>query len=191
MPAPLQTGPRLFLRSPTPRDAEALIALARASRPFHAGLASPPANDEAYAAFLARAEAPDYEALLLVRRTDRAPLGCIALSQIFRGGFQNAYAGYWIGATYAGQGYMTEGLGLALSHAFRTLRLHRLEANVQPHNEPSRALVRRLGFRLEGYSPRYLKIGGRWRDHERWAILRDEWRPSSTTRLPSVGSLDT
>jgi ribosomal-protein-alanine N-acetyltransferase len=174
----LQAGPRLLLRYPAPHDAEALTALARASRRFHAGLASPPRDADAFHAYLARASAPDYEALLLVRRSDGAPLGCIDFSQIFRRAFQSAYAGYWIGAPYAGQGYMTEGLALALTHVFGTLGLHRVETNIQPRNEPSKAVVRRLGFRLEGYSPRYLKIGGRWRDHERWAILREEWRPA-------------
>jgi ribosomal-protein-alanine N-acetyltransferase len=71
---------------------------------------------------------------------------------------------------------MLEGVGLVLSRAFGPLRLHRVEANVQPGNERSKALVRRLGFTKEGYSERYLKIGGRWRDHERWAILAENWR---------------
>jgi ribosomal-protein-alanine N-acetyltransferase len=72
---------------------------------------------------------------------------------------------------------MTEGLALVLRHAFGTLGLHRIEANVQPENERSIALVQRLGFRGEGYSPRYLKIGGRWRDHVRYPMLADEFRP--------------
>ena len=62
---------------------------------------------------------------------------------------------------------MTEALTLVLREAFGTQKLHRLEANIQPGNAPSIALVKRLGFELEGMSPRYLKIGGRWRDHER------------------------
>jgi len=71
---------------------------------------------------------------------------------------------------------MREALTLALALVFGRLRLHRVEANIQPHNRPSIRLVKRLGFRREGYSPRYLNIGGRWRDHERWALLVEEWR---------------
>ncbi len=103
-------------------------------------------------------------------------MGSIALSQIFRGGFLSAYLGYQIGADFARQGYMTETIQLMLRHAFVDLKLHRLEANIQPGNVASIALVKRAGFVLEGYSRRYLKICGRWRDHERWAILVEDWR---------------
>jgi [ribosomal protein S5]-alanine N-acetyltransferase len=184
-------GARVLVRSPTPGDGEALVALAERSRRFHAGLASPPRDRAAYAAFLERSRRDDFEAFLLVRREDGAPLGCITASQIFRHAFQGAYLGYWIGAPHAGQGYMREGLALVVTHAFRRMRLHRLEANIQPGNAASRSLVRGLGFRLEGYSPRYLKIGGRWRDHERWAILREEWlgAPSRDRRDLSLPDL--
>jgi ribosomal-protein-alanine N-acetyltransferase len=70
---------------------------------------------------------------------------------------------------------MTEGLRDVVSRAFRTIRLHRLEANIQTGNDASRRLVQRLGFRMEGFSPRYLKISGKWRDHERWALTAEEW----------------
>jgi ribosomal-protein-alanine N-acetyltransferase len=77
---------------------------------------------------------------------------------------------------------MTEALTLTLRIAFRRLRLHRVEANIQPGNRASIALVRRAGFRREGLSPRYLKIGGRWRDHERWALTVEDWRRRSRGR---------
>lgn len=173
---PLEQGPTVMVREPTLADRDAFVSLARASRRFHAGLASPPADARSYAAYLDRARREDFAAFLIVRREDCAVLGSINISQIFRFAFQSAYLGYWIGAPHRGRGYMTEGLALVVTHAFRRLRLHRLEANIQPQNEPSRRVVQRLGFRLEGYSPRYLKVGGRWRDHERWAILREEWK---------------
>ncbi len=100
-------------------------------------------------------------------------VGVINLSEIVRGAFQSAYLGYYAFAPHAGQGLMAEGVRLVIRDAFRRLRLHRLEAGVQPGNRASLALVRALGFRREGYSPRYLKIAGRWRDHERWALTRD------------------
>ncbi len=71
---------------------------------------------------------------------------------------------------------MTEGLELVLREAFTTLKLHRIEANIQPGNAPSIALVARCGFVKEGFSERYLKVGGRWADHERWAIRSEQWK---------------
>jgi ribosomal-protein-alanine N-acetyltransferase len=113
-----------------------------------------------------------------VRRSDGAIVGGIELSRIARGNFRSAYLGYQIGGPHARQGLMTEALRIAVTDAFGRLKLHRLEANIQPGNVASIRLVRRLGFTREGFSRAYLKIGGRWRDHERWAILKPHWRPS-------------
>ena len=79
----------------------------------------------------------------------------------------------------------TDNVGLVIDTglaAFRTLKLHRVEANIEPGNEASIALVRHAGFTREGFSRRYLKHGGRWRDHERWALLREDWRPLPASR---------
>ena len=107
---------------------------------------------------------------------DQALAGVINFSEIVRGAFESAYVGYFAFAPLEGQGYMSEGFALALDFAFRDFGLHRVEANVQPDNARSLALVERLGFTREGYSRRYVKIAGRWRDHVRYAMLAEDWR---------------
>jgi [ribosomal protein S5]-alanine N-acetyltransferase len=166
----------VYLREPSRADRREFISLMRQSRVFHRPWASAPADDERFDAYLADARRIDFEARLVCRREDDAILGFFNLSQIARGSLQSAYLGYAVGKPYASQGYMREGLELVLRNAFVDLRLHRIEANIQPGNRASTALARGAGFRREGFSPRYLKIGGRWRDHERWAILAEDWR---------------
>ena len=101
-------------------------------------------------------------------------VGVTTLSQIFLKGFQSAYLSYYGMVAFAGRGLMTTAVCLTIDQAFNNIGLHRLEANIQPGNHRSIALVKRLGFRKEGFSPRYLQIGGVWCDHERWALLADE-----------------
>ncbi len=156
-------------------DEHEYLALAHASRDFHRPWIHPPLDRSAWQALLVRNAGDDAELLLACLRDGGAIVGSFQLSQIFRGGFQNACLGFFAVAAHAGQGLMTEGLQLTLRHAFSELRLHRVEANVQPANARSRALVERCGFRHEGFSPRYLKVGGEWRDHERYAITLEEW----------------
>jgi ribosomal-protein-alanine N-acetyltransferase len=167
---------RVRLDSPGLGDQTEFLELVEASRSFHRPWSEPPADAPAFRALLNRNRAAEFDFSLVRRIEDDAIVGVFELSQIFRGGFQNAYLGYWAGAPFAGQGYMGEGMRLLLRRAFDELRLHRIEANIQPGNAPSKALAKRSGFRLEGFSPRYLKVGGRWRDHERWAILAEEAR---------------
>ena len=178
MPNPL----RVALRPPRATDAAEYIALSRRSRRFHAGLAAPPRSAVAYKAWLRRNRSPQCRCWFIVRKADQLIIGAIELSQIVGGRFRSAYLGYHVGAAFAGRGYMQEALTLALAIVFGRLRLHRVEANIQPHNRASIRLVKRLGFRREGYSPRYLNIGGRWRDHERWALLVENWRRRARER---------
>jgi [ribosomal protein S5]-alanine N-acetyltransferase len=114
---------------------------------------------------------------LIAREASAGIVGVVNFSQIFLRGFRNAYVGFYGMAQFARRGLMTEALRLAMRYAFDEIGLHRVEANIQPANAASIALVRRVGFRKEGFSPRYLRIAGAWRDHERWAILRDEAAP--------------
>ena len=126
--------------------------------------------------YLKRCAREDFLGFLICRSADGCMLGNINLFNIIRPGTQSACVGYLVGAPFARQGYATEALQLILRFAFVKLKLHRVEANIQPDNIPSIAVVKRAGFSKEGFSPRYIKISGRWRDHERWALQSEKWR---------------
>jgi [ribosomal protein S5]-alanine N-acetyltransferase len=167
--------PRVLLTELTAADRDAFLAMVRASRSLHRPWAYPPEREDQFGELLSRAERDDVLCLLVRPLDDPGAIaGVFTISQIVRGLFQSAYLGYYASAEYAGRGYMREGLELVLDHAFSQLGLHRLEANIQPGNSASIALARGAGFRLEGFSPRYLLIGGQWRDHERYAITAEE-----------------
>jgi ribosomal-protein-alanine N-acetyltransferase len=182
----LEAGERVYLREPTSRDQAEIVARNAASRALHRGFVTPPTDAKTYAEWMVRCRQPNVQCFLVCRIEDGAITGVFTLSQIVRRLFQSAYMGYHALQPYAGQGYMTEGLQLVLRHAFIAMKLHRVEANIQPENVASIALVKRAGFRLEGFSPRYLKISGRWRDHQRWAMTIDDWR--RLRRRPSAPS---
>ncbi|MBV9941400.1 MAG: GNAT family N-acetyltransferase [Solirubrobacterales bacterium] len=166
---------RVSVRPPTPADREAYLAAMHESRELHRPWLAA-ATGESFETLLRHVEDERFDPMLVCRIGDGAIVGFINISEIVRGGFQSAFLGYGGVAAYAGQGYMSEGLELVLARAFTELGLHRLEANIQPGNRASIALVQGAGFVREGFSERYLKIAGRWRDHERWAIRAEQWR---------------
>jgi ribosomal-protein-alanine N-acetyltransferase len=164
---------RVYIRPVELGDGDDLIRMNLAARAYHAPWVHPFTDRAGFAGwfeglgdanigFVARAVATG------------AVVGVMNFSQIFRRNFENAYLGFYGAVDCAGQGMMTEAVRLAVAYAFNEVGLHRLEANIQPGNLRSAALVRRVGFRQEGFSPRYLRIDGVWRDHERWALLADD-----------------
>jgi ribosomal-protein-alanine N-acetyltransferase len=169
-------GKKCFLRYPKIEDLAEYLQMSRESEKFHRGLIKMSRNRDEFEAFLARNENAAYECFLIVRQKDDAIAGMINLSQIFYGPFCNAYLGYGLGVKFTGEGLMTEAVELILKFAFNNLKLHRIEANVQPENLPSINVLMRSGFTKEGFSRKYLKVGGRWRDHERFAIVKEDWR---------------
>lgn len=169
----LKTGTRVALRRPRLSDCQEFIELMQQSESLHHPWSFPPTTKRAFTRYLKSREKENQDGFLICHSQTQAIAGVINLNEIVRGGFQSAYLGYYIGAPYAARGYMTEALKLVIRYAFDELGLHRLEANIQPQNAASIALVKRCGFRKEGFSPRYLKIDGDWRDHERWTILAD------------------
>ena len=170
---------RIQIRKPIASDCQALLTLHQTSRSLHSPWVAPSLTEEGCKAYLHRCQNQDFEGLLITQVGSDRIVGIANLSQIFYDSFQNAYLGYYGSVEFARQGLMREGLGLVLDYAFGTLALHRVEANIQSENIPSIALVRRIGFTQEGFSRRYLKVGGEWRDHQRWALTVEDWQPQA------------
>ena len=179
---------RVHISAPTKDCAEAFLGFTRANEAFHHPWVHPATDAAGYRAYLERLELTGAHGFLIVRNADAAVVGVININDVILGGFRSGSLGYYGDGNFARRGYMTEGLTLVLDHAFGTLGLHRIESNLQPGNDASRGLVQRLGFRKEGFSPRFLQIDGEWRDHERWAILNEEWRARRTAERSGVSA---
>jgi ribosomal-protein-alanine N-acetyltransferase len=113
--------------------------------------------------------------LFVFTNEGRRLAGGINLSNVRRGVAQATSVGYWMGQPYAGQGLMTDALRATLPFVFDDLRLHRLEAACLPHNEPSKGVLAKVGFREEGLARQYLRINGQWADHLLFALLRADY----------------
>jgi ribosomal-protein-alanine N-acetyltransferase len=162
---------KLLLEPLRPEDQEEFLKAVAASKQLHRPWVNPPASPELFQAFALRMQGPVNLGFMVRRPETRQLVGFIEVTNVVRGVFQSGYLGYYAFAGHARQGLMTHAVRQLVKKAFSELHLHRLEANIQAENQASIALVRACGFVKEGYSERYLKIRGRWRDHERWAIL--------------------
>jgi ribosomal-protein-alanine N-acetyltransferase len=103
-------------------------------------------------------------------------VGGITLCNVRRGVTQSCTLGYWVGAAYARQGFMTAAVRAVVPFVFDSLELHRLEAACLPENTASMRLLERVGFKREGLARRYLRINGDWRDHVLYALLETDSR---------------
>jgi ribosomal-protein-alanine N-acetyltransferase len=157
----------------TASDGPELVRAHIESRDYHQPWVTAFTDAAQFAAWFARVDSERMMSFV-ARHREGGIVGLCTLSEIVRGRFQSAYLGFHGMVAFGGQGLMTEAVKLTIKHAFGPVGLHRLEANIQPDNSRSIALVRRLAFTKEGYSRDYLHIGGRWRDHERWALLASD-----------------
>lgn len=152
------------------------MAAIRRSRSLHRRWINPKAaTRKSFAGYLKRFANGENYSFLVIRRETEDLVGVINLNNVVRGNFQCAALGYYAFEPHAGKGLMREGLLLVLEQAFRKLKLHRLEVNIQSENRASLALAKKHGFVREGFSRRFVKVCGRWQDHERWALLAEDF----------------
>ncbi|MGC1464761.1 MAG: GNAT family protein [Pseudolabrys sp.] len=175
-------GSGVFLRSPQPIDYSEWAALREESRSFLTPWEpSWPVDDLTRAAFRRRLKryAEDQRtdqayAFLIFRSDDSALVGGLTLANIRRGVAQAGSIGYWVGAPHNHQGYTSAAVRALLPFAFDTLRLHRLEAACIPSNAASIGLLKKCGFKREGYARDYLCINGVWQDHLLYARVKGD-----------------
>lgn len=183
--APFVVGDSVYLRGPQMADFAEWAALRERSREFLIPWEPTwPADDLTRTSFRRRLrrylrEVREDRAypFFIFREEDGALVGGCTLSNVNRGVQQSCTLGYWAGEVYAGKGYVTKAVRALVPYVFEELRLHRLQAACLPENERSKAVLRRCGFREEGYARGYLRINGVWRDHVLFAMLRDDPRP--------------
>lgn len=167
-------------------DEDAFVRASRSSRRLHRPWTTAPRDAPSFQRYFDRFDGISQFGFIVHLASTNELVGAINLTNVVYGAFRSGYLGYFSFSGHEGKGLMKQGLSLVCRYSFLKLHLHRLEANIQPGNLASIALVRSCGFNKEGYSSAYLKIGGRWRDHERWALVN---RPNSAQRVaPADGS---
>src|SRR5436305_9593178 len=181
-PAPAIAGERVLLRSPQMSDCAEWIALRQASRDFLVPWEPTwPADDLTRASFRRRVKRYGEDqrcdlayAFFIFRNQDDVLVGGLTLANIRRGCAQAGSLGYWMGAPYARQGFMTGAVNALIPFAFGSLKLHRIEAACIPANIASVRLLEKTGFKREGFARQYLCINGIWQDHLLFAKLEND-----------------
>lgn len=134
-----------------------------------------------------KAEARSGTMLPFVIEVDGVFRGQLTVGNVQRGALRNAWIGYWVDAEVVNGGVATAAVALAVDHCFSVVGLHRLEATVQPTNQPSQAVLTKAGFRREGLLQRYMDVDGAWRDHLLLALTAEEIGPGVVARLVGTG----
>ncbi len=166
-------GSKVFLSSASIDDMPEFLEAVAKSHDLHFPWVNPPSNQEEYSNYLKKIDAESNLSFLIKLNKTNKIAGIININEIVKGCFQSGYLGFYIFSGFESQGLMSEGLSLVINYAFNQLKLHRLEANIQPDNIKSISVIKKQRFRHEGFSPKYLKINGVWKDHERYAITPD------------------
>ena len=163
---------KIDIRPIAESDKRAFIAAVRASRRLHHPWVSAPSDARQFNRYRKKNDGITNFGFVVYLPSTGQLVGVVNLTNVVYGLFRSGYLSYYAFTGFERRGYMRKGLLAVIKYSFTKLKLHRLEANIQPGNVASIGLIQKCGFVKEGFSPQYLKIGGRWQDHERWALVR-------------------
>jgi len=179
------TTEHLVVRQATLDDLDAILDFARRNRVFHAPyepiredwyFAAPFWQERIVANERNYREGKHLELFLFKKEEPGRAIGRCAFSNFVRGVFQACHLGYVMDEQEQGKGYMTEALKAGIAYMFEVENFHRIMANFLPSNAASGAVLKKLGFTVEGTAKDYLRIAGQWEDHVLTALVNKEWR---------------
>lgn len=157
----------------TADDESTLVALAVESYEFHRKLIKLPTDPDGFRRYLSGFDNENAFFFVICDANNNSIVGFVSLTGIELEPYYRGRLGYGVFERYARMGYISSGLRQVIDFAFGSLKLHRLEVDIQPDNTPSKRLVERVGFTCEGVSRSFIRINGEWMDHERWALTSD------------------
>ncbi len=190
MRAPLPTlprirTPRLILRLAEIEDVQQILRFMQENREFLARW-EPRRTEAYYSEDYWRRQVPqnisDFHGdrslrlFLFASEDDKRIIGNLSFNNIVRGAAQFCHCGYALAEAEQGKGLMSEALKAAMDFVFKHLGMHRVMANYIPHNVRSGAVLKRLGFVIEGTAKDYLLIDGKWEDHVLTSLVNTDWR---------------
>lgn len=164
----------LYIRELEADDEEQFLSVMRKSKEFYAPFVTPITEKEAFQQYYNESKTESLKSYLALDLKDTI-VGVFTISEIARGCFQSGYLGYGANVEFANRGLMSTALNHVLQKIFEELKVHRVEANVQPTNTASIQFIKKNGFVKEGFSPRYLKVNNQWCDHFRFALTYEDW----------------
>lgn len=170
----LSTGKRIYLRKPHMQDKYDFVSSLKKSKKFHYPWIINKINLSFYQGYLLRFEKNSEGHFVCCLKTNSI-LGVINVNDISPGPEKTGFLGFYAFVQHARKGYMSEGMQLVIERSFNSMRLQRLEANIQPSNVASKNFINRLGFQQQWHSRRFLRVAGRWKDHERWTLEKQDW----------------
>jgi [ribosomal protein S5]-alanine N-acetyltransferase len=176
VPHVIAKGNKVHLQVPANVHRQTYLDFVKRNREFHEPWVYVPDEPRYYDQYINRLKMGRTLGVFVYTNDTEEFVGVINLNSIKLEPFSSAALGYYGEQKFSGQGMMKEGILLILNHAFNNVGLNRIEANIQPKNAQSLALVKACGFTYEGFSKKFLKIDINYQDHERWAFLAEDFK---------------